>query len=80
MKFNALGEHSGHTLGLLPTNVAARHQCVVYDGSSSRTLPALVASIRQNLDAGKRCMYLNSPAMVAGFRSLLYAVGTDVEH
>lgn len=26
-----------------------------------------------------RCLYLNSPAMVAGLRSQLYALGTDVE-
>ena len=43
-------------------------------------LPALVASVRQNLGANKRCMYLNSPPMVAGFRSQLYAVGVDVQH
>lgn len=43
-------------------------------------LPAIVAVLRQRLDAGFRCLYLNSPSMVAGARSLLYAVGTDVEH
>jgi hypothetical protein len=42
-------------------------------------LPALVATIRGNLDARMRCMYMNSPAMVAGLRSGLYAAGTDVE-
>lgn len=52
---------------------------MIYDGPPSRTLPALVASIRRNLDAGMRCMYLNSPAMIAGVRSQLYAAGTDVE-
>lgn len=57
-----------------------RHQCMIYDGAPSRTLPALCESIRRNLGAKKRCMYLNSPAMVAGFRSQLYAVGTDVDH
>jgi hypothetical protein len=53
---------------------------MIYDGPPSRTLPALVGLIRRNLDAGMRCMYLNSPAMVAGARSQLYAAGTDVEH
>jgi hypothetical protein len=42
-------------------------------------LPALVATIRGNLDTHVRCMYINSPAMVAGLRSGLYAAGTDVE-
>ncbi|MBA3394035.1 MAG: MEDS domain-containing protein [Deltaproteobacteria bacterium] len=56
-----------------------RHQCMIYDGSPSRMLPALVATIRQRLDARARCMYINSPSMVAGLRSQLYAAGTDVE-
>jgi hypothetical protein len=56
-----------------------RHQCMIYDGPPSRMLPALVATIRRNLDAHMRCMYINSPAMVAGLRSALYAAGTDVE-
>src|SRR5689334_7654375 len=56
-----------------------RHQCMIYDGPPSRMLPALVATIRGNLAANVRCMYLNSPAMVAGVRSGLYAAGTDVE-
>jgi hypothetical protein len=56
-----------------------RHQCVIYDGSPSRTLPAIAATVRQHLEAHTRCMYMNSPAMVAGLRSQLYAAGTDVE-
>jgi hypothetical protein len=67
----------GHTLCVL-VDAPFRHQCMIYDGPPSRTLPALVASIRRNLDAGMRCMYLNSPAMIAGVRSQLYAAGTDV--
>lgn len=53
---------------------------MIYDGPPSRMLPAIIATVRQNLDANIRCMYLNSPAMVAGLRSGLYAAGTDVEH
>lgn len=68
----------GHTAGAMLDPV--RHQCMIYDGPPSRTLPALVTSIRRNLDANKRCMYLNTPAMVAGFRSHLYGAGVDVEH
>ncbi|MBA3461770.1 MAG: MEDS domain-containing protein [Deltaproteobacteria bacterium] len=62
------------------TGALRRHECMIYDGSPSRTLPALAATIRQSLGANVRCMYLNSPTMVAGFRSQLYAMGTDVEH
>ena len=42
-------------------------------------LPALVATVQGKLAANIRCMYVNSPAMVAGLRSSLYAAGTDVE-
>ncbi len=52
---------------------------MIYDGPASRSLPALVAMTRRNLGARMRCMYLNSPTMTAGFRSQLYAAGTDVE-
>ena len=52
---------------------------MIYDGAPSRSLPAIAASIRRRLDAGMRCMYMNSPAMVAGLGSQLYAVGTNLE-
>jgi hypothetical protein len=68
------GKFAAMTKGASP-----RHRCMIYDGPPSRMLPALVATIRGNLDAHVRCMYLNSPAMVAGLRSALYAAGTDVE-
>ena len=55
-----------------------RHQCLIYAGSPSRHLPALAASIREKLTQNYRCLYLHSPAMVAGLRSYLYATGTDV--
>jgi hypothetical protein len=41
-------------------------------------LPALAAHIRQKLSENVRCLYLNSPAMVAGLRSYLYTIGVDV--
>jgi MEDS: MEthanogen/methylotroph, DcmR Sensory domain len=53
---------------------------MIYEGSPSRTLPAVAATIRQNLDVNARCMYMNSPTRVAGLRSQLYAAGTNVEH
>jgi hypothetical protein len=57
-----------------------RHQCLIYEGAPSRQLPALVATIRQMLGANYRCLYLNSPAMVAGMSSYLAAQGMDVAH
>ena len=56
----------------------ARHQCLIYEGPPSQKLPILTALIRQRLDAGFRCLYLNSPPMVAGLRSYLAASGLDV--
>ncbi|HXB92323.1 MAG TPA: MEDS domain-containing protein [Puia sp.] len=55
-----------------------RHQCLIYDGSPAKMLPALAAHIRQKLSENFRCLYLNSPAMVVGLRSYLYATGVDV--
>jgi hypothetical protein len=56
----------------------SRHQCLIYEGSPSRQLPALAALIQQKLDENYRCLYLNSPIMVAGMRTALEAVGVDV--
>ncbi len=57
----------------------SRHQCLIYEGSPSQQLPALAAIIQQKLNAGQRCLYLNSRPMVAGMRSYLSAAGVDVE-
>lgn len=58
----------------------SRHQCVIYAGAPSQLLPALAARMRQMLDANYRCLYLNSPAMLAGMSSYLAAQGIDVAH
>src|ERR1700733_10774036 len=55
-----------------------RHQCLIYDGAPSRHLPMLAAIVRQKLQQGLRCLYLNSIPMVAGMRSYLAAAGVDV--
>src|ERR1700734_407877 len=55
-----------------------RHQCLIYAGSPSRHLAALAATMREKLEANYRCLYLNSPPMVAGIRSYLAADGLDV--
>lgn len=55
-----------------------RHQCLIYQGAPSRQLPSLAAVMEQMLAANYRCLYLNSPAMVAGMASYLAAQGVDV--
>lgn len=62
--------------GVVPT--ACRHQCLIYQGAPSRNLPGLVPLIKQKLQENYRCMHLNSPAMIAGFRSYLAAADVDV--
>lgn len=56
----------------------ARHQCLIYAGPPSHKLPALAAVMKQMMDDGYRCLYLNSPMMVAGIRSALAALDVDV--
>src|SRR5215831_3228071 len=56
----------------------SRHQCMIYEGSPSKQLRAVAAVVVKELKANYRCLYLNSPAMVAGMRSYLAAAGLDV--
>jgi len=56
-----------------------RHQCFIYEGSPSTKLGTLAAILLRKLNAGYRCMYLNSAPMVAGMRSTLAALGLDVQ-
>ena len=56
----------------------SRHQCLIYKGSPAQHLPALAALMRQKLEERHRCLYLDSPPMVAGMRSYLAAAGVDV--
>jgi hypothetical protein len=55
-----------------------RHQCMIYEGSPAKHLRGLAATIVENLRNNKRCLYLNSPTMVAGIRSYLAATGLDL--
>lgn len=57
---------------------ASRHQCLIYDGPPSRQLRAIASVIREKLRLNRRCLYLNSPVMVAGMKSGLAAEGLDV--
>jgi len=58
--------------------VKSRHQCLIYEGSPARQLAAVAEVVRAKLAQNWRCLYLNSPAMVAGMRSYLAAAGVDV--
>lgn len=59
---------------------APRHQCLIYEGSTSKHLAAIAASIRQRLKLRYRCLCLNNRPMVAGIRSHLASAGVDVVH
>jgi len=52
---------------------------MIYEGSPSTHLSGLASLMMVKLKANTRCLYLNSPAMVAGIRSYLAAAGLDVE-
>jgi hypothetical protein len=56
-----------------------RHQCHVYAGAPSETLPTMAAIIGERLGDNLRCLYLNSPTMVVGLKVYLSAAGVDVE-
>jgi hypothetical protein len=51
---------------------------MIYRGSPSKHLPALASTIARKLAENRRCLYLNTPAMVAGIRTYLFADGVDV--
>lgn len=57
---------------------ACRHQCSVYDGSPSKSLPGLATTICRHLNEQYRCLYLHNSAMVTEMRSLLLSGGIDV--
>jgi MEDS: MEthanogen/methylotroph, DcmR Sensory domain len=51
---------------------------MIYDGSPAQRLPSIANLVFVRLSANHRCLYLNSPPMVAGLRSYLAAAGVDV--
>jgi len=57
-----------------------RHQCHVYEGPPSKTLQTMATIIVLKLNEQVRCLYFNSPTMIAGLRSYLASAGVDVEH
>ena len=56
----------------------SRHQCLIYNGAPSKKLSLLAGALKDKLVEGYRCLYLNSPPMVAGMRSTLAAMDIDV--
>ena len=56
----------------------ARHQCMIYAGSPAKFLRGVAHVVIEKLGMNHRCLYLNSPTMVAGIRSYLSAAGLDV--
>src|ERR1700744_4828110 len=68
-----LSNYTANTMDMLP-----RHQCLIYEGDPTRHLRALAATLGEKLRRNYRCLYLNSPTMVEGMRSLLAAAGVDV--
>jgi len=61
------------------TESAARHRCLIYEGSPSEQLPVVVPLIVEGLRDGCRCLYLGSPSDVALTREALARAGVDVE-
>ena len=69
---------AGRALGDQRVKAIPRHRCLLYEGSPSKQLPMLAAVICQKMEENYRCLYLNSPTMVAGMASYLAARGRDV--
>lgn len=65
-------------VGSKPMDSIPRHRCLLYEGSPSGQLSMLAAVICQKIEENYRCLYLNSPSMVAGMGSYLAARGRDV--
>jgi len=61
-------------------NQNARHRCLLYRGAPSLQMPLLARVLKDKLEQNCRCLYLNSPALVAGMRSYLAAAGVDVAY
>jgi len=55
-----------------------RHQCLIYRGAPTAQLASLALMIRKKLQQNYRCLYLNSPEMVAGMYSYLTSSGLNV--
>lgn len=56
-----------------------RHQCHIYEGAPSKTLPTMALLIAEKLQENTRCLYFNSPTMIVGLKYYLTSSGVDVE-
>jgi MEDS: MEthanogen/methylotroph, DcmR Sensory domain len=61
-------------------HLESRHQCLIYDGAPSEQLRSLAVILQRKLEEGYRCLYLNSPTMIAGLRSTLASLDIDVAY
>ncbi len=52
---------------------------MIYKGAPSTHLAGIAETLRQRLKLNYRCLYLNSPTMVAGMRWHLVAAGLDLD-
>jgi hypothetical protein len=57
---------------------SSRHQCFIYGGAPSSHLADVARTLIERLKQKRRCLYLNSPPMVAGMRWHLSAAGLDL--
>lgn len=73
---NLPDEHMTETL----PHSHARHHCLIYRGAPSLQLPVMARMIKARLEENLRCLYLNSPTMVTGLKSYLFAAGVDVDY
>ncbi len=51
---------------------------MIYEGSPAHHLPGLAILGKRKLESHHRCLYLNSPAVIAQMRSCLLSAGVDV--
>ncbi len=52
---------------------------MIYAGSPNEQFPYIAAALAHDLRAGARCVYLNSPDLVFGFRAYLAHAGIDAD-
>lgn len=55
------------------------HQCLLHDGASPHRLWAVATVMRAKLQQNYRCIYFDSPSMLAQLRPFLEAAGIQIE-
>lgn len=55
----------------------SHHRCMIYDGDPCAELPRIASMAAEHLRMNYRCLYLNSPRMVAAFESSLADTGVN---